>query len=130
MTWIVVAALAVALFLVVRRYSRRSGRRALLHFRARVDRFKLISRKAVRARLLSDPAIGAAVHAHAARAHEPDTATWRRVDRYIHEIVPFFNVVAFYQVGYRVAKRVLNLFYKVTVEHEDRAAVARLPRDS
>ncbi len=130
MTWIVVAAVAVALFVVVRRYSRRSGRRALLHFRGRVDRFKLTSRKAVRARLLGDPSIGAAVHAHAAQANEPDTATWQRVDRYIHEIVPFFNVVAYYQIGYRVAKRVLNLFYKVTVEHEDRAAVAKLPRDS
>ena len=130
MTWIVVAAIAVALFVVVRRYSRRSGRRALLHFRGRVDRFKLTSRKAVRARLLGDPSISAAVHAHAAQANEPDAATWQRVDRYIHEIVPFFNVVAYYQIGYRVAKRVLNLFYKVTVEHEDRAAVAKLPRDS
>ena len=57
-------------------------------------------------------------HAHASEADEPEAATWQRVDRYIHEIVPFFNVVAYYQVGYRVAKRVLNLFYKVTVEYE------------
>src|ERR1700749_2373231 len=130
MTWVVVPALAVALFFAVSRYSRRSGRRALLHFRGRIDRFKLTSRKAVRARLLSDSAIGAAVRAHAAATSEPEPATWRQGDRYIHEIVPFFNVVAYYQIGYRVAKRVLNLFYKVTVEHQDRAAVARLPRDS
>src|SRR5581483_10606597 len=56
---------------------------------------------------------------------------WRRVDRYIHEIVPFFNVVAYYRIGYRVAKRVLNLFYKVTVEYEERdgAEAGRLRAD-
>ena len=33
-------------------------------------------------------------------------------------------------VGYRLAERVLNLFYKVTVEYEDARALAELPRDS
>jgi glycerol-3-phosphate O-acyltransferase len=130
MAWIVAAAAVLVLFFGVGWYGRRSGRRALLHFRARVDRFKLTSRKSVRARLLADPVVAAAVRAHAAAAKEPEDATWQRVDRYIHEIVPFFNVVAYYQIGYRVAKRVLNLFYKVTVDYEDRRAVARLPRDS
>src|SRR5207248_1256106 len=37
----------------------------------------------------------------------------------------FFNVVAYYQIGYRAAKIVLNLFYKVTVAHEDEAAPER-----
>ena len=50
-------AAAVAIVVVGGWYARRSGRRALLHFRARVDRFKLASRKSVRARLLGDSAI-------------------------------------------------------------------------
>ena len=49
---------------------------------------------------------------------------------YVHEIVPFFNVVAYYQIGYRLAEWVLELFYKVTVEHEDAAAFKALPRDA
>jgi len=130
MTWIVAAAIVLVLFFSVAWYTRRSGRRALLHFRARVDRFKLTSRKSVRARLLDDSVIASAVRSHALEADEPEAATWRRVEGYIHEIVPFFNVVAYYQIGYRVAKRVLNLFYKVTVEYENRDAVTRLPRDS
>src|SRR3954468_7632072 len=116
MEWIVAGAVVLVAFFGVGWYTRRSGRRALLHFRARVDRFKLTSRKAVRARLLADSTISAAVRAHAAAPNQQEKATGRRVDRYIHEIVPFFNVVAYYQIGYRVAKRVLNLFYKVTVE--------------
>jgi len=111
-------------------YARRAGRRALLRFRARVDRFKLASRKSVRERLLADERIGAAVRAHAKDTGTSEAAAWKRVESYVHEIVPFFNVVAYYQVGYRLAERVLNFFYKVSVDYEDRGAVARLPRDS
>ena len=60
-------------------YLRRSGRRALLRFRARVDRFKLASRKSVRERLLNDPAIGAAVATHARETGQSDAAVWKRV---------------------------------------------------
>ena len=38
--------------------------------------------------------------------------TWRIVDGYIREIVPFFNVVAYYQLGDRAAGWLLDLFYK------------------
>jgi glycerol-3-phosphate O-acyltransferase len=38
--------------------------------------------------------------------------------------------VAYYQIGYRAAEWVLNLFYKVSVEHEQPGALAKLPRDS
>src|SRR5205814_1186049 len=94
------------------------------------DRFKLAGRKAVRERLINDPAIDAAVRAHAAETKVTIAAAWDRVESYIDEIVPFFNVVAYYQLGYRAAKWILNVFYKVTVEHEDRAAFAALPRDA
>jgi glycerol-3-phosphate O-acyltransferase len=129
-TWLKVLAIAATIFVGGGWYARRSGRRALMRFRGRMDRFKLASRKSVRERLLADPIIGSAVRAHAAAGNVSEDATWKRVDLYVHEIVPFFNVVAYYQVGYRLAEMVLNLFYKVTVEHEDRTAVAALPRDS
>jgi hypothetical protein len=47
--------------------------------------------------------------------------------RYIHEIVPFFNVIAYYQIGYRVSGWLLHLFYKTSVDFEDERARARLP---
>jgi glycerol-3-phosphate O-acyltransferase len=88
------------------------------------------SRKSVRERLLNDAAIADAVRDHAASTGLTVEGVWKRVDEYVREIVPFFNVVAYYQVGYRLAKRLLNLFYKVTVEHEDPAALDALPRDA
>ena len=108
----------------------RVGRRALLHNRARIDRFKLASRAHVRARLLSDERIAEAVAAHAAEHRISEPAAWRTVEHYVQEIVPFFNVVAYYQIGYRVSGWLLNMFYKVSVEFAEPRARERLPRDA
>ncbi|MEO6526831.1 MAG: 1-acyl-sn-glycerol-3-phosphate acyltransferase [Gemmatimonadaceae bacterium] len=108
----------------------RMGRRALLHNRARVDRFKLASRKHVRARLLADARIGEAVRLHATEQNVAESEVWKKVDGYVHEIVPFFNVVAYYQLGYRVAGWLLNLFYKVSVDFAEPGAGDPLPRDA
>src|SRR3954463_10124188 len=106
------------------------GRRALLHNRARVDRFKLASRAHVRARLLADATIGDAVRTHAAENGIAERDVWTTVDGYVREIVPFFNVVAYYQIGYRVAGWLLNLFYKVSVDFAEPRARERLPKDA
>jgi glycerol-3-phosphate O-acyltransferase len=111
-------------------YFARMGRRALLRSRARVDRFKLASRSHVRARLMRDDVIADAVRRHADENGTPQHAAWTRVDGYIREIVPFFNVVAYYQVGYRAAGWLLHLFYKTSVDFEDARAKERLPRDA
>jgi glycerol-3-phosphate O-acyltransferase len=98
--------------------------------RPRLEDLKRATRKSVRDRLLNDPAIAHAVWTHATTQGDSDAATWKQVDRYIHEIVPFFNVIAYYHVGYRVAGRLLDLFYKVTVEHEDETALQNLRKDA
>ena len=129
--WILAALLLAAVAaLGTRWYARRSGRRALLRFRARMSRFKFATRKSVRDRLLNDPAIALAVAGHAAETGMPEAAAWARVEEYMREIVPFFNVVAYYQFGYRLSEKLLKLFYKVTVEQEDRRALDGLPKDS
>ena len=113
-----------------RGYADRSGKRALLRHRARVDRFKLASRAHVRAQLLGDPAIAEAIQEHQRETGESAQRALARVHEYVEEIVPFFNVIAYFQIGYRISRAVLNLFYKVTVEFEDRAAIQRLPKDA
>ena len=120
----------LVVYVGVRWSADRAGRRALLHFRARLARFKFASRANVRRRLVNDEALGAAVCALAVESHATESAIWERVDGYLREIVPFFNVVAYYKIGYRLAKRVLNLFYTVTIAYEDQEALDRLPRDS
>lgn len=120
----------VVLVLVFRRAANRSAARALLRHRARVDRFKLANRAHVRAQLVSDPAVLEAAREHAAEQGITEAAAMRKVHDYVSEIVPFFNVIAYFQIGYRVSRILLNVFYKVTVVFEDRAAVQRLPKDA
>lgn len=108
----------------------RLGRRAVLKNRARIDRFKLASRRHVRERLMNDDVIAEAVQRHHEETGTPLHDAWSRVDGYIHEIVPFFNVVAYYQIGYRAAGWLLHLFYKTSVDYADERARARLPRDA
>lgn len=126
----IVAATLVVTAVLGRRYANRSAARALMRHRARVDRFKLASRAHVRSELLRDEAIADAVREHAAESGVSEQAAMQRVHEYIEEIVPFFNVIAYFQIGYRVSRAVLNLFYKVTVEFEDRAALQRLPKNA
>ena len=101
-----------------------------LRYRARIDRFKLASRSHVRERLMNDESIAEAVRRHAEETGTPIHEAWKRVDGYIHEIVPFFNVVAYYQIGYRISGWLLHLFYKTSVDFEDERAKERLPRDA
>ena len=126
---ITVAVLAAAI-LLGRRFANRSAARALLRHRARVDRFKLASRAHVRERLLGDPEILAAAREHARETGSTDAEALARVRAYVEEIVPFFNVIAYFQIGYRLSRAALNLLYKVTVQFEDRGAIQRLPKDA
>ena len=129
--YIVGAAVAfLVVVLLARRLANRSAKRALLRHRARVDRFKLANRANIRAELIGDPAVAEAVREHAKETGVSEAAALKRVHSYITEIVPFFNVIAYFQIGYRLSRALLNLFYKVSVEFEDRGAVQRLPKDA
>ena len=131
--WVVavgVAAVLLAAVWLLRRQAHRLGARALLRHRARIDRFKLASRAHVRERLMADPEILAAAREFAREHGVSDGVALKRARGYVDEIVPFFNVIAYFQIGYRVSRAALNLFYKVTVEFEDERAIQRLPKDA
>src|SRR3954465_12333970 len=89
---------------LTRPFPDRLARRAVLRFRSRIDRYKLARRRFVRERLIADPDVVASVREHAQEHGIPEAAAWKKVHAYVTEIVPFFNIVAYYQVGYRVAK--------------------------
>jgi glycerol-3-phosphate O-acyltransferase len=115
---------------ITRAFGNRLARRAALRFRSRIDRYKLARRRFVRERLLADDEIANAVRGHARENGVTEADAWRKVHGYITEIVPFFNIVAYYQIGYRVAKVLLRVFYNVTVEHEGGTVPRRPPRDA
>ena len=129
--WTLVAlAIAVAAGVLVAWYARRAGRRTLWRHRGRVDRYKLTRKSYVIAHVLAEPDVAAAVRAHADLHGETETQGWERVRRYLDEIVPFFNLLAYYRLGYTVSRFVLGLFYKVSVAYERPDPFRGLPRDS
>lgn len=125
----VVLAVATAAW-IVRRWLDRAARRAVLRFRARVDRHKLIRKPAIVRGLLADATIATAVAQYAAEHNVSEREAWARVRRYLDEIIPFFNILAYYRLGYTASRVLLNLFYKVSVDAERPDPFRGLPRDS
>jgi glycerol-3-phosphate O-acyltransferase len=123
--------LAVGAALVWRKAWGWRGLRAVRRrFPARIDRYAHAGRARIRAALLGDPQVAAAVAAHVGATGETVDATWARVQAYVDEIVPSFNLLAYYRLGYGVARLLLPLLYKVSVGHEPRAALNAIPRES
>jgi len=113
---------------VFRERFRRSARRAVHRFRTRLARYKLQERRLAREALAIDPVIDAAVRAHMAEHRLPEAAVRRRVVRYVDEIVPYFNVLSYYKIGYNLAKLFVHLLYKVSVDYQDQDALDKIPR--
>jgi glycerol-3-phosphate O-acyltransferase len=112
----------------IRAWFRRAVLRSVHRFRVRIDRYKLVNRRVIRDELMLDPAIHAAMREHC-RAHRiPEPEARRQVERYIDEIVPFFNVLSYYKLGYNLSRVLINLLYRVSVTYADRARLDAIPR--
>jgi glycerol-3-phosphate O-acyltransferase len=114
----------------LRRRARQSLKDIRRAFPSRIDRFKLRGKELIRAELLADAEIAAAVAEHRRTTGSREAEAWRRVQEYVEEIVPRFNLLSYYRLGYGVARLLLPLFYKVSVEREAREALDALPKDA
>lgn len=88
--------------------------------------FKLTRRQTLIDRIFHDPKVQAAVAEHANAAGEPLPVVWRRVDRYVREIVPSFNAYLYFRVGYKVARAIAKLLYRVRIGFADEDALHRI----
>ena len=112
----------------IRAWFRRAVLKSVHRFRVRLDRYKLVKRRVIRDELMLDPVVHDAMREHC-RAHGlSEPAVRARVERYIDEIVPFFNVLSYYKLGYNLSRLVINLLYRVSVGYADRARLDAIPR--
>ena len=114
-------------FDIIRKRINQSALRSLKERGSRVERFKLTSRNAIRETLLGDDEVANAVAAHAKENGRSTADVWRQVERYIDEIVPFFNILAYYRFGYFVSRTLLHMFYKVSAEQHGNRGASTLP---
>jgi len=106
----------------------RPALRAIHEFRTRLTRYKLQERRIARAELADDPVIAAAVQSHMTEHGMTEQAVRRLVRKYIDEIIPHFNVLSYYRIGYNLAKILVNLLYKTSVDYQDEAALQQIPK--
>ena len=131
--WLLAAALALAVVVLWRlamRAADRHARRTIHRFGARVDRFKFARKRFIIDSLVDDPAITTAASAWAAEHGRTPEVARATVRRYLDEIVPFFNIIAYYRFGYVAGRALLNLFYRTSVEYESADSFRGLPRDA
>jgi glycerol-3-phosphate O-acyltransferase len=130
--WAVAAALGLAvgggILFLARNRLRRAAQRSVLRFRTRLARYHLQQRRLVKDALRDDPVVAAAVAEHAREHGMLEARVWRRVARYIDEIVPYLNVLSYYKIGYNAAKILIHLLYKASVDHQDEPALSRIPK--
>ena len=104
--------------------------RVLHSFRVRLNRYKLVSKRVVRAQLLADPIVNDAIRLHCRDHGLSEPGARARVAEYIDEIVPTFNVLSYYRLGYNVARAFIGLFYRVSSGYQDQKALNAMPRDN
>ncbi|MGH7710605.1 MAG: hypothetical protein ACREOG_04945, partial [Gemmatimonadaceae bacterium] len=129
---LVAAAIAIVLIAwrLTQQWFDRTAARTVRRFGTRIDRFKLTRKRVIMAELLRDRAIVEAARLHAADRGLHERVAMARVREYLDEIIPFFNILAYYRIGYVVSRTLLNLFYKVTVHHERSDPFGSLPKDA
>ena len=128
------AAIAVVLWFkrattsVLRRRMRAWGRRTVRNFQSRIARYKLVSRRSVHDELILDPVVVEAMRTYMKEKKLSELEVRVRVEQYIDEILPFFNVLSYYKFGYNLSKLLLNLLFKVSIDYQDEDALDRIPR--
>ena len=98
--------------------------------RIRLDNYKFMHKVVVKHELLNDAEIHEAIIAHAREKDLRITQVEEQVEEYIDEIVPAFNLLSYYKIGYWVANFILNLVYEVVIDRENAQKLKQIPQGS
>ena len=121
MNYLLVGVAVGAIVLVVagmawgRRHARRLQRERHIH----VDRFKLKRRHAeIELEVFGSPDVVRAVQTYAKERHVSIEEARSQARKYLQEIVPKFNLLAYYRIGAPVARAIMHFLYRVVVERK------------
>lgn len=108
----------------------RSVRRYIRQYNIKIDTFKFMSRFIVKHQLMNDADIHTAILAHARENNIHIQDVDDLVENYIDEIVPFFNLLSYYKIGYWIANFFLNKLYEVVIDRENTSKIDKIPKDA
>jgi glycerol-3-phosphate O-acyltransferase len=100
-------------------FGKRHARRLQRERRIRVDRFKLKRRHAeIELEVFGSREIVEAVQTYARDHHVSVEQATRQARLYLKEIVPKFNLLAYYRIGAPIARAIMHFLYRVVVERK------------
>src|SRR5436305_365178 len=107
--------LAIVAMLLGKRHARRLQRARKIH----VDRFKLKRRHAViELEVFGSRDVVEAVREYAKSHHVSVEEATKQAKTYLREIVPKFNLLAYYRLGAPIASAIMHLLYRPVVERK------------
>jgi glycerol-3-phosphate O-acyltransferase len=108
-----VVIVAIAAYVLGKRHARRLQRAQ----RIRIDRFKLKRRHAdIELEVFGSPDVVRAVQAYAREHHVTTEEAMQQARTYLREIVPKFNLLAYYRFGAPIARGIMQFLYRPVVE--------------
>jgi glycerol-3-phosphate O-acyltransferase len=118
-TLVVLLIAIVGLALVGVVFGKKDARRLQRERRIRVDRFKLKRRHAeIELEVFGSREIVRAIQDYARQHHVSVDEARKQAGVYLKEIVPKFNLLAYYRIGGPMAKAIMNFLYRVVVERK------------
>jgi len=113
------AAAVVVLAVAGVTWGKRSARRLQRERRIHIDKFKLKRRHAeIELEVFGSPEIVRAVQAYAKEHRVTIEQAREQARKYLQEIVPKFNLLAYYRIGAPVARAIMHFLYRVVVERK------------
>jgi len=120
MTPLLIAGLVlVVLAIPVVAWGKTHARRLQHDRRIRIDKFKLKSRYAeIELEVFGSRDLVQAVQTYAKQHHVTVDQAKQQARKYLREIVPKFNLLAYYRIGAPIARAIMHFFYRVVVERK------------
>ena len=113
------AAAAIALFAFAFWLGKRHARRLQRHRRIKIDRFKLKRRHAdIELEVFGSREVVQAVQTYAKEKHVGTEDALKQAKMYLREIVPKFNLLAYYRLGAPIARALMSFLYRPVVERK------------
>ena len=95
-----------------------------------IPAFQQTKRQVLIDRLTCDSGVMEAIRNVARESGVPRDVLIRRVAHYAREIVPSFNAYAYFRIGYYLARRTVQLLYRVRLGYSDDDALSRIEPDA
>ena len=115
----IAAVVLVTIVVVALVFGKRHARRLQRQRRIRIDRFKLKRRHAeIELEVFGSREVVDAVRLYAKEHHVSIETATKQARIYLAEIVPKFNLLAYYRLGMPVARAIMHFLYRPVVERK------------